>query len=248
MLLQASLSSKEPSCHLQVEADRYILSQDGGSRETWLRFRSRLVVLALIGVSACVLVSAASQSGPAEPHSAASFSIAPASSRIASAPQPLLGRAQVVLRNGGASKSRFGDDGTREPGVSIGDGISEKILSSPFAGLFEGFKFGTEVEVVAQEETAPKKETRKVSGGMAGINSYRNTESARLGSEKGQQTRKAKLDAYINSEAPAADKTFGKIIAGSLILTIIALLGGVVAYYGIDGLNYATTVAPNRSV
>ena len=152
------------------------------------------------------------------------------------------------MRNGGPSKSRFGDDGTRETGIAIGDGISEKILSSPLSGLFKGFKWGTEVEVVGQDDAAPKKtsnERRQVSGGMAGINSYRNTESARLGGEEGQQIRKAKLDAYINSEAPAADKTFGKIIAGSLILTLIALLGGVVAYYGIDGLNYATTVAPN---
>ena len=177
--------------------------------------------------------------------SAAAFSIAPGSSRITSS--PLLGRAHLVMRNGGPSKSRFGDDGTREEGLALSDGISESILNSPLSGLFKGFKWGTEVEIAGQEDAAPKKKksNRQVSGGMAGINSYRNTESARLGGEEGQQIRKAKLEAYINSEAPAADKTFGKIIAGSLILTLIALLGGVVAYYGIDGLNYATTVAPN---
>ena len=53
--------------------------------------------------------------------------------------------------------------------------------------------------------------------------------------------RKERLAAYLNNDEEAADKTFGKIIAGSLILTLIALLGGVVAYYGIDGLIAAPT-------
>jgi len=179
---------------------------------------------------------------------AAGFSLASS----ASSSRILMRNNAPIMRNGGPSKSRFGDDGTRETGIAIGDGISEKILSSPLSGLFKGFKWGTEVEVVGDEARTKKAPAKKapenggrVAGGMAGINAYRNTESARLGGEEGQQIRKAKLEAYINSEAPAADKTFGKIIAGSLILTLIALLGGVVAYYGIDGLNYATTVAPN---
>ena len=59
-------------------------------------------------------------------------------------PQPLLRSSPLTMRNGGPSKSRFGDDGTREEGIAIGDGISDKILSSPLAGFFDGFKWGTE--------------------------------------------------------------------------------------------------------
>ena len=58
------------------------------------------------------------------------------------------------------------------------------------------------------------------------------TESARLrGSvDEGQRVRNAKLEAYLDNDLEGTDKTFGKIIAGSLILTLIALLGGVLAY------------------
>ena len=135
------------------------------------------------------------------------------------------------------SKSRFGDDGTRETGVTLFDdsGLSK--------GLFSNFKWGTEVEVgEKKKDESGKKGARGMAGdnsdrGLSGNQSYRNTETARfMGGDPGQEIRKQKLEAYINSDAPAADKTFGKIIAGSLILTLIALLGGVVAYYGIDGL------------
>jgi len=147
----------------------------------------------------------------------------------------------VAMQFGGRkSKSRFGDDGTREEGVDL-MGAMEK----PFGGgLFSGFKWGTEVEV------GPKKKAKKSAArgtrripvgdnsdrGLGGNQAYRNTESARLGGEEGQRIRKAKLEAYITSEEAPADKTFGKIISGSLILTLILLLGAVVNYYGIDGL------------
>ncbi len=75
--------------------------------------------------------------------------------------------------------------------------------------------------------------------GLGGNQSYRNTESARLGADASQRIRKAKLEAYITSEEAPTDKTIGKIISGSLILTLIALLCGVVAYYGVDGLVFA---------
>ena len=160
-------------------------------------------------------------------------------------PQPLLRSSPLTMRNGGPSKSRFGDDGTREEGIAIGDGISDKILSSPLAGFFDGFKWGTNVEVgPADKQKVSKKGMARDNSdrGLSGNQSYRNTESARfMGGDPGKEIRKAKLDAYINSEAPAADKTFGKIIAGSLILTLIALLCGVVAYYGVDGLISAPT-------
>ena len=68
-------------------------------------------------------------------------------------------------------------------------------------------------------------------------NSYRNTESARFGSaDPGQQIRKEKLEAYINSEYEASDGTFGKIISGSLLLSLFCLFIGVYQYYGADGL------------
>ena len=83
------------------------------------------------------------------------------------------------------------------------------------------------------------------SGGRWGQigNSYRNTESARLGGEEGQQIRKAKLEAYINSDLEASDGTFGKIIAGSLLFTITAGLVGVYMYYGGDGLMTAARLS-----
>ena len=113
-------------------------------------------------------------------------------------------------------------------------------------GLFSGFKWGTEVDVIPTD--GAKKGAKATKGmakdnsdrGLGGNQSYRNTESARLSSaDPGQRIRKAKLEAYITSEEAPADKTIGKILSGSLILTILALLGGVVAYYGIDGLVFA---------
>ena len=83
--------------------------------------------------------------------------------------------------------------------------------------------------------------------GLGGNNAYRNTESARLGTvDEGQRIRKERLEAYITSTEEGADKTFGKIISGSLILTLIALLLGVIAYYGVDGLIGAGTNYGNR--
>ena len=110
-------------------------------------------------------------------------------------------------------------------------------------GLFSGFKWGTEVDVIPTDGASKKKgakATKDSDRGLGGNQSYRNTESARLSSaDPGQRIRKAKLEAYITSEEAPADKTIGKILSGSLILTILALLGGVVAYYGIDGLVFA---------
>ena len=110
-------------------------------------------------------------------------------------------------------------------------------------GLFSGFKWGTEVDVIPTDGASKKKgakATKAEDRGLGGNQSYRNTESARLSSaDPGQRIRKAKLEAYITSEEAPADKTIGKILSGSLILTILALLGGVVAYYGIDGLVFA---------
>jgi len=138
-------------------------------------------------------------------------------------------------------KSRFADDGTREKGTDLMSGVDQGLSK----GLFSGFKWGTEVDVMPTVGASKKKATKGMAKdnsdrGLGGNQSYRNTESARLSSaDPGQRIRKAKLEAYITSEEAPADKTSGKIISGSLILTILALLGGVVAYYGIDGLVFA---------
>jgi hypothetical protein len=42
----------------------------------------------------------------------------------------------------------------------------------------------------------------------------------------------SQLEAYVYSEEEATDGTFGKIVAGSLLVTIAALLAGVMMYYG----------------
>lgn len=144
-----------------------------------------------------------------------------------------------------ARKSRYADDGTRQQGTTgLQDG-ADKLLAG---GLFSRFSFGKEVEVgpaTKPKKGAPRGMARDNSDrGLRGNTAYRNTESARLrGSvDQGQRLRNQRLEEYINSEEAPADKTFGKIISGSLILVLIALLGGVVSYYGIDGL----VAAPRR--
>jgi len=52
--------------------------------------------------------------------------------------------------------------------------------------------------------------------------------------------RQQKLDAYVNNDYEAADRTFTKIIAGSFLVTLFTLLYGVYAYYGGEGLISAT--------
>ena len=154
-----------------------------------------------------------------------------------------------------SGKSRYGDDGTRLKGANTIDDVDKSLGG----GLFSGFKWGTEVEVgdpavLAKKKGAKKANKKKIFGdgmgsdrGLGGNNAYRNTESARLGTvDEGQRIRKERLEAYITSTEEGADKTFGKIISGSLILTLIALLLGVIAYYGVDGLIGAGTNYGNR--
>ena len=138
------------------------------------------------------------------------------------------------------SKSRYGDDGTRLEGAdTIGD-VDSKLGK----GFFSGFKWGTEVDVGPAKKADKRAKKGAVPFGdnsdrrLGGNNAYRDIESARLAGsvDEGQRIRKQRLEAYINSDEAPADKTFGKIISGSLILVLIALLSGVVAYYGIDGL------------
>ena len=83
------------------------------------------------------------------------------------------------------SKSRFGDDGTREDGVDL-QGAMEAGISG---GFFSNFKWGTEVDVGPKDEPKPTKKgmKKKVVGdgagsdrGIGGNFAYRNTESARL--------------------------------------------------------------------
>jgi len=52
--------------------------------------------------------------------------------------------------------------------------------------------------------------------------------------------RRRRLEEYVNSNEEAADPLIGKIIAGSLLLTLFALLYGIYAYYGAEGLMAAT--------
>jgi hypothetical protein len=173
---------------------------------------------------------------------AASLSLSLQSPSLRAAPAAPLLRAPPIAM--GARKSRYADDGTREKGSDLQSGVDGALKG----GLFSGFKWGTEVEVGDPKLKTPAKKGGKVFGdgagsdkGLGGNQSYRNTESKRLrGSvDEGQQIRQRKLEEYINSDLEGSDKTFGKIIAGSLILTLIALLCGVVAYYGIDGMIFA---------
>ena len=64
--------------------------------------------------------------------------------------------------------------------------------------------------------------------------SYTNTESRRLGGLESQRIRAAKLEAYINNDGgyEPADKTFGMILAGTFLFSLILGLLGAVLYYG----------------
>ena len=146
----------------------------------------------------------------------------------------------------GKKRSRYEDDGSRLAGASTIDSVDEKLKG----GWFSNFKFGTEVAVVPTDKQAGKGKKGKPMKGMAadnsdrglsGNNAFRNTETARFGAYEGQQIRKKKLEAYINSEEEASDGTFGKIIAGSALLSIFGGLVGVYFYYGADGLMGATS-------
>ena len=55
-----------------------------------------------------------------------------------------------------------------------------------------------------------------------------------------QMIRAQKLDAYLNNDLEATDGTFGKIMAGTFLLTLFGLLFAVFIYYGTDGLAAAT--------
>ena len=101
-----------------------------------------------------------------------------------------------------------GDDGTREKGVQLEADVG--------GGWFSNIKWGTEVDVVGTEKKSTKPFRDNSDRGLSGSQSYRNTESARLGGYEGQQIRKQKLEAYINSDEAPADKTFGKILAGTV--------------------------------
>ena len=72
-----------------------------------------------------------------------------------------------------------------------------------------------------------KGDARRV--GVGGTEKFGNTKSA--------QIRQAKLEAYVYSEEDPTDGTIGRVIAGSLLITIFALLAFVFSYYGgVDGL------------
>ena len=158
-------------------------------------------------------------------------------SLLAARPSPTAAARAPILIAMGAKKSRYADDGTREAGINI---VDDESLAK---GFFSNFKWGTEVDVGPAKEKGAKKKGAKFGDGagsdrgLGGNQAYRNTESARLSDGiESQRIRKERLEAYINSDEAPADPLFGKIIAGSLILVLITLLGGVGAYYGIDGL------------
>jgi hypothetical protein len=177
--------------------------------------------------------------------SASAFTVRSPAITVSSAAPRTAGRSPAIATmQMFKKKSRFADDGTREKGTDLMSSVDQGLSK----GLFSGFKWGTEVDVIPTDGASKKKGAKATKGmakdnsdrGLGGNQSYRNTESARLSSaDPGQRIRKAKLEAYITSEEAPADKTIGKILSGSLILTILALLGGVVAYYGIDGLVFA---------
>jgi len=173
--------------------------------------------------------------------SASAFTVRSPAITLSSVAPRTVGRSPAIAMQMFKKKSRFADDGTREKGTDLMSGVDQGLSK----GLFSGFKWGTEVDVMPTVGASKKKATKGMAKdnsdrGLGGNQSYRNTESARLSSaDPGQRIRKAKLEAYITSDEAPADKTIGKILSGSLILTILALLGGVVAYYGIDGLVFA---------
>lgn len=149
---------------------------------------------------------------------------------------PALGRAAAPQMRGPA---RYEDDGTRLKGVSFTDDVDSGLKK----GLFSGFKWGKEVEVVPQEKVkaTPRKPRSDMDRGLTGGTSYRNTESARLSdADPGQRIRKAKLEAYIYSEEEPTSGLVPKIISGAALFSIFAGLIGIVAYYGTDGLIAAT--------
>ncbi len=60
------------------------------------------------------------------------------------------------------------------------------------------------------------------------------------GLTESQRARAEKVDYYLNNDLEAADPLIGKIIAGSMLFTLLALLAAVFLYYGADGLASAT--------
>jgi hypothetical protein len=55
-----------------------------------------------------------------------------------------------------------------------------------------------------------------------------------------QRKRAKKVEQYLDNDLEAADPLIGKIIAGSMLVTLFGLLFAVFAYYGVDGLMAAT--------
>ena len=183
---------------------------------------------------------------------------------------PAAARAPTIIAMG-AKKSRYGDDGTRLKGQDIGGAMEAGLGKGFFSGFKWGTEVdvGPKGEAKAKKSVVVG-DGAGSDRGLGGNNAYRNTESARLvrtsaarrptstirpcaspahcafalpqsDVDEGQRIRKQRLDAYINSTEEPADKTFGKILAGSFIFVLIGLLGGVVAYYGVDGLVAAPT-------
>ena len=77
---------------------------------------------------------------------------------------------------------------------------------------------------------------------------YTNTESRRFGSaDPGQEIRRKKLEAYLDNDLEPTDGTFGRVLAGTMLVIIFSLLFGVVQYYGgIEGL--ASITEKQRSI
>jgi hypothetical protein len=204
-----------------------MLSVPSSPRCAWRKLLPRLAALVLAVAALCCLVDAPLLRG----FSLQVVSWMPGSpARVRAPPAMVL---KKVL-----GKSRFGDDGTREKGIQI---IDDEGLKK---GWFSDWKWGTEVDVVATDESFRNKKKGVQAGdnsdrGLGGNQAYRNTESARLSDDSadiGQRIRKQRLAEYINSTEEAADTTFNKLLAGSFILVLLGLLIGVMMYYGIDGM------------
>ena len=75
-----------------------------------------------------------------------------------------------------------------------------------------------------------------------------NTEARRFGSaDPGQEIRRKKLEAYLDNDLEPTDGTFGRVLAGTMLVIIFSLLFGVVQYYGgIEGL--ASITEKQRSI
>jgi len=83
-------------------------------------------------------------------------------------------------------------------------------------------------------------EDRRLSKGGSGGRYGKVASDPYVGLTESQRIRAMKVDAYLDNDLEAADGMIGKVIAGSMLITLFGLLFAVWSYYGADGLMAAT--------